>query len=393
MTGTDGRTNGFGVDQGGRTDTTIGYGGVSMPGSGRTEAARSPGATTNGAAAGLAGAPPLVVNVAPLREANGWRWFESDYVGRVRWEFFDSIPRNALERAVRRPDLALSRSCGEAVLAARRGGAKLLISHDPRATLRCGLSMRVTGAPLPHVAWSFNLSKLPTGLTRRLMVRAFSGVDRFVVFSTMERELYSREFGIPAEKIDVILWGVGEPPVDRPEVPVEPGDYISAVGGNARDYPLLMAAMARLPDVRLVAVMRPGNAAGLAVPPNVSVRVNRPLGETNNLVKHSRFMVLPLAGSQVPCGHVTLVNAMLLRKAFVVTDSSGVRDYVQEGVNCLTFEAHSVDDLARRVRELWDDPGRCSRLGENGRLFAEVHCGEAASRSHLDRVLNEFGVL
>ena len=37
-----------------------------------------------------------------------------------------------------------------------------------------------------------------------------------------------------------------------------------------------------------------------------------PYPRAMNILQHSRFMVLPLKGSAVPCGHVTLVAAMLL---------------------------------------------------------------------------------
>jgi glycosyltransferase involved in cell wall biosynthesis len=357
------------------------------------EIARPSERTATASALGSCRALPLVVCATPFLQPGKWRWYEPHYADRVRWEFFHPIPGNRLERSIVRPDLALMRSCWHAVRAARRGGAKLLITHDPRTAFRCATLMRMTGSRLPHVAWSFNFTRLPVGLGRRMMAQAFADVDRFVVFSTMERELYGEVFGIPAEKVDVVFWGAGEPTVTQPEAPIEPGEYICAVGGNARDYPLLMAAMTRLPDIPLVAVMRPGNAAELTIPPHVRMRVNLPLGEAHNITKYSRFMVLPLAGSEVPCGHVTLVTAMHLGKAFIVTDSSGVRDYVQEGVNSLTFEAHSVESLAGRIRELWDDPERCARLGTSGRRFAAAHCGEASSQDHLDAVLRDLGVL
>ena len=179
----------------------------------------------------------------------------------------------------------------------------------------------------------------------------------------------------------------------QPESPIEPGHYICAIGGNARDYPLLMKAMAQLPDIPLVAVMRPHNAASLIVPPNVRLRVNLPPGDANNILRFSRFMVLPLIGSEVPCGHVTIVAAMRMSKAFIITASRGVQDYVQDGVNCLTHDANSVDSLAARIRELWDQPQRCTMIGQNGRRFAEEYCSEESIKYHLDRVLKEFGVL
>jgi glycosyltransferase involved in cell wall biosynthesis len=336
---------------------------------------------------------PLAVCYSGFRQPNDWRWFEAHHAGRVRWEFVHAVPANLLERRVLRPNLASIRGSWQAVRAVRRHGGRILFTHEPRCAARCALFRRLTGVRVPHVAWSFNFTRLPHGPRRRFLAAAYADVDRFIVYSTMEQTLYSEAFGIPPEKIDVLLWGVGPPLVTRPEAPIETGEYISAVGGNARDYPTLMTAMARLPDIPLVVVMRPENAVGLTIPPNVRVRLDSPLGEANNIIKFSRFMVLPLAGSEVPCGHVTLVCAMHLGKAFVITNSSGVRDYVQDGVNSLTCEAADPVALAERIRTLWDDPERAHRLGASGGHFAEVHCGERAIRDHLDRILKEYGLL
>ena len=68
------------------------------------------------------------------------------------------------------------------------------------------------------------------------MASTFTQVDRFVTYSTLERSLYADYFGIDPARIDVVLWGVGQPPVDSSKAPLEPGDYICALGGNARDY-------------------------------------------------------------------------------------------------------------------------------------------------------------
>jgi glycosyltransferase involved in cell wall biosynthesis len=332
---------------------------------------------------------PLITCATSAKTTTGWRWFEADYAGRITWNFHDAAPQNALERQITHPDLALTRSCWHAA----REGAAMLISHGPGTTFRCAAFRRTIRKRCPHVAWTFNFTCLPQGLHRRMMAAAFTDVDRFVVFSTMERTLYSEAFEIPAEKFEVVLWSVAEPTVDQPDAPLEPGDYICAVGGNSRDYPALMEAMKGLPDIPLVAVMRPENVVGLSIPPNVRVRLNIPFGHANNIIKYSRFMVLPLLGSETPCGHVTLVNAMYLKKAFLVTDSTGVADYVREDENCLTFEAGSVDALAGRIRELWDDSKRCLRLGVGGSRFAEANCSENTMRQLLDRVLTDFGLL
>jgi glycosyltransferase involved in cell wall biosynthesis len=206
----------------------------------------------------------------------------------------------------------------------------------------------------------------------------------------MERTVYSRYFGIDPSRIDVVLWGVGQPRVEPVDTPLVPGDYICALGGNARDYRTLFEAMARVPEIPLVAVLRPQNVAGLRIPPNVRVQFNIPNGQANNILAFSRFMVLPLIGSDVPCGHVTLVAAMHLKKAMIITESMGVSDYVEHGVNSLSVPVSDVDALACRIGELWHDPQRACQLGEAGHMFAVANCSEASIINHLRKILQDF---
>ena len=320
-----------------------------------------------------------------------WRWFAPDLPPDLRWEFHNVRPRNAIERLVRRPNVAMIRACLQAARSVKRNRADLLVTHDPRVTFWCGVFCRMLGVRVRHLAWSFNFPALPRGLKRRWMARAFAGVDRFIVYSTMEKALYRRHFGISAGKIDVVPWGVEPPRVNG--TPLIPGGYICAIGGNARDYRTLLAAMRELPGIPLALVVRPHNLRGLALSPNVTPHVNVPLDHAMNILAHSRFMVLPLTGSEIPCGHVTLVAAMHLGKAFIITNSSGVSDYVIDGVNAISCEAFSPAALRDRIRELWENPSLCERLGDSGRHFAAEHCTPAAVLAHFEQYLYENGRL
>jgi glycosyltransferase involved in cell wall biosynthesis len=224
------------------------------------------------------------------------------------------------------------------------------------------------------------------------MASSFARVDRFIVYSTWERSLYAEYFEIDPRRIDVLLWGVGQPRVDPPDSAVEPGEYICALGGNGRDYRTLFAAMERLPEIPLVAVLRPENVAGLRVPPNVRLHHLIPNGKANNILAFSRFMVLPLAGTDVPCGHVTAVAAMYLKKALVITNSQGVSDYVQDGFNSLLVPVGDAAVLAERIRALWNDPQRADQFGTAGLAFARANCSEQQIIGHLRTVLQEYGL-
>lgn len=356
------------------------------------ESATAVGLTGQGAGPGPGGGRPLVVNVVPFT-LDDWRWFEADTVDRVRWEFFGPSPLTWPERRLRWSSLALTRGCTRAVRYAAREGARLLVSHDPKATYRCAEVNRRLRRPIPHLAWSFNFARLPTGIKRRLMASAFRDVARFVTFSTMERELYSNYFDIPIDRFTMIHWAMGPLAMDPPDRPAVAGDYICSIGGNARDYPTLMAAMAQLPDIPLVAVVRPDNLRGLAVPPNVTVRTNIPFPEACNILNHSRFTVVPLVGSEVPCGHVTIVVAMQFGVAPIVTRSTGLDDYAIPDRTALTYRAHDAADLAGQIRRLWDDHDLARRLGDDGRRFFAENCAEDVARNALAHQLASFGVL
>jgi glycosyltransferase involved in cell wall biosynthesis len=248
------------------------------------------------------------------------------------------------------------------------------------------------GLRIPILAHGFNFTALPNSLKRLLFARALRRVDRFVVFSTVERALYAHAFGLPLDRFDLVLWSVNPPKVDNPEAPFQAGDYVSAIGGNARDYRTLLSAACQLPHIQFVLVVRPESLRGLEIPRNVLTYVNLPNGLTMNVLFYSRFMVLPLADASVPCGHVTLVAAMHLGKAFIVTDSLGVRDYIRNGENALTVPATSVGDLVATIEGLWDNRLLCTQLGENGQRFAERECSEERITEHFRGWLAVKGV-
>lgn len=312
-----------------------------------------------------------------------WRWLEKPLESAgVRLEFAHCVPRNALERRSKRFNLARLRGSLDAVRIARRTGAQVIVAHGPTLAAWCGLFARATGLDIPILAHTFNFTELPSPIKRPVFAWALSDIERFVVFSNVEKRLYAGAFHVPEERFDVVLWGAQPPEVETPDTAFEQGDYVAAIGGNARDYRTLLAAAEKLPEVRFVLVVRPESLEGLRVPPNVTVHVNIPYGRAMNVLLHSRFMVLPLVTSEVPCGHVTLVAAMHLGKAFVITDSAGVRDYVRDGDNALTVPVGSVSALTEATRRLWRDPELCRTLGENGRRFAATECTEASIARH-----------
>ena len=293
-----------------------------------------------------------------------------------------------MEKLIRRPNIGMIRACFQAVIRASRGNARLLITHDPRASFLCALFCRLLRIRVDHYVDSFNFAELPNEIRRRLMRYAFRQIRQFSVHSSMERTLYSRYFDISMDRMRLRLWSIGVP-IISPDFPLQPGRYISSIGGNGRDYRTLLEASRKLPHIMFVLVVRPESLIGLDVPANVKVLVNEPFPQAMNILYHSAFTVLPLSGSTVPCGHVTLVCAMHLAKAIVSTDSTGISDYVVDGHNGVLCKPFSAESLAQAIAELWTNSDELARLSENGHRLGTENCSEDSLRSDLAAVLAE----
>ncbi len=290
-------------------------------------------------------------------------------------------------------NLARVRGSLEAVWVARKKNADIIVTHGPTLAAWCGLFAGMLRLRIPIIGHTFNFTELPGPAKRLAFSRMLATVDRLIVYSTLERTLYAKAFDLPESRFEVVRWGVRPPTADPPDVPLQEGEYICAIGGNGRDYPTLMGAARMLPHIRFVCVVRPHNLKGLDIPANVVILTNTPFGKTMNVLKYSRLMVLPLLHSEVPCGHVTLVAAMHFGKPIVVTDSDGIRDYVRGGYNALTTPAHSAWALAEASERLWSDADLRRRLGENGREFAVRECTEERIVEHFTRLLVETGLM
>jgi glycosyltransferase involved in cell wall biosynthesis len=316
-----------------------------------------------------------------------WRWIEGSLDrSQVHLEFARCVQRYRFENNWF--NFSRIRGCYHATKIARKTNALALVTHGPTLAMWCCIFASLAGLRIPILAHSFNFTTLPVGLKRCLFSRVLRRVDSFVVFSTMERALYAHTFGLPLERFDVVLWSVNTPKLDRAESPLQSGAYVSAIGGNGRDYRTLLSAASELPHVQFVLVVRPESLRGFDIPRNVLTYENLPNGLTMNVLFYSQFMVLPLADFNVPCGHVTLVAAMHLGRAIIATDSLGVHDYIRDGENALTVPVASVDELVAKIELLWNNKLLCTRLGENGQRFAEEECCERHITEHFRRWLS-----
>jgi glycosyltransferase involved in cell wall biosynthesis len=334
-----------------------------------------------------------IINVSDLSPPP-WNWLADHFPSdRLSWKQCSSYSARSrpplLEIRLRQAGAGLS---ARHLVRNHRAGRSIIVSHGPRPALYVELA-RAARDQAVHLVFSFNFTDLPTGAIQTLMRRHLTRADRFVVASSVEREIYSEYFQIEASRIDVLLWSI-RPPIEELSKPARFGDgpYICAIGSQARDYETLIEAMRRIPTIKLVLVASPHSLPRMAIPANVKVLTDVPLSDAMNVLAHSQFMVLPLRDSRVPCGHVTVVSAMHLGKAILATNSTGLRDYLIKDKNAEFVAPKNPTHLADQVERLSAHPSLLKCMGDSGLAFARENCTEDSAVGYFRRFLRDHDV-
>jgi glycosyltransferase involved in cell wall biosynthesis len=168
--------------------------------------------------------------------------------------------------------------------------------------------------------------------------------------------------------------------------PAPPEGPILTVGDDiGRDFPTLLQAMEGL-DARLVARTRKieGNHPRVRI-----VRERLSPDAYRALFTEARFVVLPLHHTVNASGVSSLLEAMAMGRAVIVSDSPGIRDYVLPGETALVVPANDPRALHAAIQRLLDDPALCERLGAAGRSFVVSHCSHAANLAGIAEVMRE----
>lgn len=251
-----------------------------------------------------------------------------------------------------------------------------IITCFPHLAAILGLHRRVTGAPIPIVAWTFNLGALHGGISRSLSRYALASIDRFIVHSRPEMARYQAWLGIPGDRLQFV-------PLHRPVRPLEfieesARPFVLAMGSAHRDYATFARAVA-VAGYRAVVVAAPHALRGVDLPPQVEVRSGLSVQECNELVQKARVVVVPVANDTTASGQLTLLTAMMYGRPVIATRCAGTVDYVRDGVDGLLVGRGDAVDMAACLKLLWDAPQRRLALGANAR--------EGIQRQHSDRAI------
>jgi glycosyltransferase involved in cell wall biosynthesis len=230
------------------------------------------------------------------------------------------------------------------------------------------LALAMAAGPAhPHVVIGHRL----TTPKKRVFFRVFKAhrrMTRIIVHSRNQLEAGVKELGISRGRLEFIPYSADTAfwqPLGLPEE-----NLIVSAGREHRDYAVLDRACANLGHHLLIAadsLHSPG--AVCTMPSATSSATVRRLDHVSLREWYARaaVVVVPLLPNDFQAGVTTLLEAMAMGKAVVVSATEGQRDIVVDGETGLLVPPGDEKALRDVLEHLLHDPAELRRLGGNAR--------------------------
>jgi glycosyltransferase involved in cell wall biosynthesis len=265
-----------------------------------------------------------------------------------------------------------------------------VITVFPQLASAVGMYQQLSRRRIPVVAWLFNVGTCRSGLRRWIAQASLRNVDRFVVHTRRECDIYSQWLGLPKERFIFLPYQVDDIPVTYEENTSQP--FITAIGSAHRDFPTLFRAVETL---KLPTVLAAGSRAlaGLQLPSCVQAPLGIGKQDCLRLAQEARINIVPMkTNSQITAaGQVTIVEAMRMGRVVIASRCNGAEDYITHGETGLLVEPGSAQSLIEAIAMLWDDPQLRNKIGHNAKRYAAQHFSDEAAGASLQRILDDVG--
>ena len=210
------------------------------------------------------------------------------------------------------------------------------------------------------------------GLLRRLLLWGLGGADYVIALTRFWSEYYASTLGIPPNKL-LLLPNPTVIPTAIPDRTTRNRLNFLFLGriGKRKGAFELVRAFASLPvgvrnrsritlagDGEVEAIRELANSLGCSLQTSVLGWVEG--AETERLLKEADIFLLPSHGEGMS---MALLEAMAWGLAVVTTASGGSDEFLLSGHNCILTKPGDVQDLARAMGALAEDPKLRARLG------------------------------
>ncbi|MGD1950852.1 MAG: glycosyltransferase family 4 protein [Leptolyngbyaceae cyanobacterium] len=263
-----------------------------------------------------------------------------------------------------------------------------LITVFPQLPAAIGLQKFLRRSNKPVIAWVFNVGNCSTGPRRWLARFSLNKIDRFLVHSYREIEIYSQWLNLPKSRFQFVPFPSPDINITYNEATDKP--FITSLGSAHRDFDTLFQAVEQL---NLSTVVASGQSAleGLTIPNQVQTPFGISRAECFRLAQQARINVVPLQPKEdvTSAGQVTMVEAMVMGRAIIATDCYGTADYITHGETGWLVKPNCVESLKEALHLLWHDNNLRQHLGSNAQAYARANFSDSGAAKVVEAVLND----
>jgi glycosyltransferase involved in cell wall biosynthesis len=286
---------------------------------------------------------------------------------------------------------------GRVALAHARAGLRraaefdAVFSDSEHVGVPLALGLRARGLRVPHLMLGHHVTN---GAKRHLFrwLRPQARIDRVLLHSRRQVELAATELRIPRDRLryqpycaDADFW--------RP-APASSEPLVVSCGREHRDYATLAEACRDLPVRVFIA------AGSLFSPSATQTQPDEwPANLTSEFADHltlrewyarAAVVAVPLVPTDFQAGITTLLEAMSMGKAVVVSRTAGQRDVIEDGVTGVMVPPGDAGAMREAIARLLADPAERARLGANARAAVEERFSLDVYAASLARHLHEL---
>lgn len=252
----------------------------------------------------------------------------------------------------------------------RRASHNVMISTSEKMAIPVALFLALRKYNIPHIMIAHKLSSgLKANLwSKNQLSHKFSHI---ICLSQAQANYATQHLKIPEAKVSFIYDKVDHH-FFRP-LPVEPEDYILAVGQEQRDYQTLLQAIEGTGLKLVVVASSPWSTSKVHLNgmENVTVLSHIPYPDLRLLYARARLVTVPLFHGDYAAGVNSLLEAMAMAKPLIVSQTKGITDYIRQAETGLYVPPEDPLALKRAILSVWTQSKELKRLGTNARRAVE----------------------
>lgn len=269
----------------------------------------------------------------------------------------------------------------------------VVISNEYYISFAVNAWLLVRQHALPHAIWGLNQSRrmLTQPLVRSLANMVFARSNLVVTHSRAEQAIFRDVHDIPAGTFRFVPWGFDLPRIDPQPFRADIRPYACLVGRNNRDIATFIAACTEA-GIAGVVISSEKDIAELRAskPDHIELHADLSFERCLACLRDSAFSAVLLNDDQRGAGHITMVAAMMLGKAQVVSDAQVIADYVESPTHALKIPIGNTFAAAQAFRRLIDATGERIAMERSAQAHAFAHYSNSAISAHLKSVLAEL---